>query len=238
MSVGMLALLSVAAFLLAAFFAGSETAIIAANRVRMRHLATKGDKRARLVLKYINNPEYFLSVVLVGTNLGVIGCTATFTAIMIEFFGTSGPTVATVILVPTLLIFEEIIPKGVFLYYADRASILAIYLLQVSAYILFPVIHSLSRVSVFFTKLFGIGRIDRKVTMSMEELLFHVPQAAFLFQHREADLLLWGGRLGNPGGRIRGGDLLPVKQHPTVRLQAKTVTVWPALGFPRPRHHG
>jgi len=174
MNLGLLALISAGAFLLGAFFAGSETAIIAADRVRMRHLITKGDKRARLVLRYMNNPEYFLSVVLVGTNLGVIGCTSTFTAIMMHFFGDSGSTIATIILVPSLLVFEEIIPKGVFLYYADRASVLAIYPLQVSAYVLYPVIWAFTRASALLSRLFGIRRMDRKVAMSMEELLFHV----------------------------------------------------------------
>ena len=53
---------------------------IAAERIRLRHSARHGDRRARLVLNYARNPEYFLSIVLVGTNLGMIGCTATFTA--------------------------------------------------------------------------------------------------------------------------------------------------------------
>lgn len=174
MSVEVMGAISVVGFVLAAFFAGSETAVIASDRVRMRHHARKGDRRARLVLNYINQPEYFLSIVLVGTNLGVIGCTSMFTAILIRYFGDSGATIATAILVPTLLIFEEIIPKGVFLYYADRASMLSIYPLKFFAVVLYPIIKSFSELTNFITRLFGIEKMDRKVRMTMEELLFHL----------------------------------------------------------------
>ena len=168
MSIELMGAISVVAFVLAAFFAGSETAVIASDRVRMRHQARKGDRRARLVLNYINQPEYFLSIVLVGTNLGMIGCTSTFTAILIQYFGDSGATIATAILVPTLLIFQEIIPKGVFLYYADRASIQSIYPLKFFAVVLFPIIKSFSALTNFITRLFGIKKMDRKVRMTME----------------------------------------------------------------------
>jgi len=174
MSVTWLALISASAFLMAAFFAGSETAIIAADRVRLRHLAEKGDRRAALLLKYIGNPEYFLSIVLVGTNLGMIGCTATFTAIMISYFGDSGATIATVVLVPSLMLFQEILPKGIFLYYADRASILSIVPLKLFAVALYPVIKGFAELTNLLGRLFGVRKVDRKVRMTMEELLFHL----------------------------------------------------------------
>ena len=174
MSIGGLAVIAVVGFLLAAFFAGSETALLATDRIRLRHRASKGDRRAKLLLQYIANPEYFLSIVLVGTNLGVIGCTSTFTAIMLYIAPESGATLATLILVPTLLVFEEIIPKGVFLYYADRLSLLSAYPLKFFAVLLYPVIKSFSGLTHFLARLFGVHMMDRKVTMTMEELLFHL----------------------------------------------------------------
>ena len=68
----------------------------------MRHLADKGDKRAAHVIRLLDDPEYFLSAVLVGTNLAVIGCTTTFTAICTIHFGARGETVATLVLVDWL----------------------------------------------------------------------------------------------------------------------------------------
>lgn len=169
-----LALVSISAFVLAAFFAGSETAVIATDRIRIRHLARKGDRRAKLLLKYIRDPEYFFSTVLVGTNLGMIGCTTTFTAIMIRYFGDSGATLATAILVPSLLIFQEILPKGVFLYYADSAAIASILPLRFFAGVLYPVIRSLSELTNRLARIMGVKKRDRRSSMTMEELLFHL----------------------------------------------------------------
>lgn len=166
--------LSIVAFVLASFFAGSETAIIVCDRIRLRHLANGGDRRARLVLDYIDNPEYFLSIVLVGTNLGVIACTTTFTAVMIRYFGDSGTTIATMILVPTLMIFQEIVPKGIFLYYADRAAILSIYPLKFFAIVLYPVIHAFTAVTNVLMRRFKTADSGPRINMTMEELLFHL----------------------------------------------------------------
>lgn len=174
MSIDMMILVTLVAFFAAAFFAGSETAIIASQRIRLRHLADKGDRRARLVLQYRRNPEYFLSIVLVGTNLGMIGCTATFTGIMVTLFGDRGASIATLILVPTLLIFQEILPKAVFLYYSDRLAMLSVLPLRLFAVAMFPIIKSISSFSNLLARMFGVGRMDRKMTMTMQELLFHL----------------------------------------------------------------
>ncbi len=183
MSHGIMVWLAVIAFFLSAFCAAAETAIIAADRIRLRHRAKKGDKRARELLRFIENPEYFLSIVLVGTNLGVIGCTSAFTAIMVDYFGDSGTTVATVFLVPFLLVFEEIIPKGVFLYYADKASVMSLYPLKFIGVLLYPIIRFFSGISNLLLKVFHSGPRSSRVQMTMEELLFHLQDS------REAGLI-------------------------------------------------
>lgn len=183
MSPALLIVLSAAGFVFAAFFAGAETAIIAADRVRMRHLAARRNKRAIEVIRYFDDPGYFLSLVLVGTNLGVIGCTATFTALLVAGFGDSGAAVATAILVPSLLIFEEIIPKAVFLYYADRAALISVYPLKFFAVLLFPVVKSFSLFSSALMRLFGARSADGRMQMTAEELLFHLKDS------REAGLI-------------------------------------------------
>jgi putative hemolysin len=161
-------------FALGAFYSGSESALIACDRIRMRHLDNKGNKRARLVLGLLDDPEYFLSAVLLGTNLAVIGCTTTFTAICTRHFGASGDAVATVILVPMFLIFNEIIPKGLFLHYPNRAALGAVYPLRVFSLVLYPVIKVFNAVADLFTSLLPNKPSARKIHLTMEELLFHI----------------------------------------------------------------
>lgn len=162
------------AFAFGAFYSGSETAFIAANRIRLQHLAGNGNRRAMLVLRFLDEPEYLLSAVLVGTNLAVIGCTATFTAIATRHFGDSGATVATLILVPLFLLFNEIIPKGLFLYYANRAALGSVHFLRVLTMILYPVVKTLSTATDLLTRMLPTKASSRQLNVTMEELLFHL----------------------------------------------------------------
>lgn len=174
MNEAVLWLIAVVAFALGAFYSGSETALIACDRIRMRHLANKRNKRAQMVLDLIDDPQYFLSAVLVGTNLAVVGCTATFTAICTGRFGEPGSTVATVILVPVFLIFNEIIPKGIFLYYANRAALAAVYPLRVFSAVLYPVVKFFSTIADTLMRLLPGKASSRRLRITMEELLFHI----------------------------------------------------------------
>ncbi len=55
------------------FFALSEIALVSVKKSKMQHLASKWNKRAKIVLKLLENPENFLSSVQVGiTLIGVI----------------------------------------------------------------------------------------------------------------------------------------------------------------------
>jgi len=171
---GVLWIVAMVTFALGAFYSGSETALIACNRIRMRHLADKGDKRAVAVLRLLDDPEFFLSAVLVGTNLAVVGCTTTFTAICTIHFGVKGETVATAVLVPVFLLFNEIIPKGLFLYYANRAALGSVFLLKALSTLLYPVVKLFSTVADLITRLLPGQPSGRKLHLTMEELLFHI----------------------------------------------------------------
>lgn len=167
-------IVAIVTFTLGAFYSGSESALIACNRIRMRHLADKGDKRAVQVIRLLDDPEYFLSAVLVGTNLAVIGCTTTFTAICTMRYGARGDTVATIVLVPVFLLFNEILPKGLFLYYANRAALGGVYLLRALSTILYPVIKMFSAIADVVTRMIPGETSGRKLHLTMEELLFHI----------------------------------------------------------------
>jgi putative hemolysin len=167
-------IITIVTFSLGAFYSGSETALIACDRIRIRHLADKGDKRARLVLELLADPEYFLSAVLVGTNLSIIGCTAIFTAICTRHYGTRGDEIATLFLVPFFLVFNEIIPKGLFLYYANNAALGAIYVLRTLSAVLYPVIKLFSMCADLLTRLLPGESSGHKLRLTIEDFLIHI----------------------------------------------------------------
>lgn len=158
--------------LFAGFFAGSETAVISCSKVRLRSRAKKGCWRARVLERMIASPEKFFSIVLVGTNLSVIICTATATALFIDLLGDSGALVATVVMTPLLLVFGEVIPKSSYLYHADTVSILAAPFLKLMSYILWPAVFPSTILAGLLT---GFSREEEKrynILSTREELVF------------------------------------------------------------------
>jgi Mg2+/Co2+ transporter CorB len=93
-----------------AFFSGSETALMAVDRWRIRHLARKR-RRARLVEKTLKEPEKLIGTILLGNNLVNVAATALATSIAISLVGESGVIWATLIM--TLLILSDL-PSSLF----------------------------------------------------------------------------------------------------------------------------
>lgn len=102
----------------AGLFSGAETAFIACPRLRIRHLARSGILRAQRLEKAMSNPGPYLSTLLVGTNLSIIGGTVVATRLAEQYFPGNGETVATVVMTPLFVVFSEILPKSYFLAYA------------------------------------------------------------------------------------------------------------------------
>ena len=64
LSLGMLFGALAGLLLLAAFFAGSETALMSLNRYRLRHRAKEGNRGARLAEKLLAHPDRLIGLIL------------------------------------------------------------------------------------------------------------------------------------------------------------------------------
>ena len=73
--------------ILEGFFSGSETAIISANQAKLRLSASKGDGRAKLVLKLLGKSEELLATTLVGTNISEVTVTTLATWLIARWIG-------------------------------------------------------------------------------------------------------------------------------------------------------
>jgi len=98
--------------LLTGFFAGSETALMSINRIKLRHLADSGNRNARIIQKLLRNPDRLFIVILIGTNLGIIMASSIFSAYLVGRGNPYAEQLTTAIMTPLLLIFGEIIPKS------------------------------------------------------------------------------------------------------------------------------
>jgi len=118
---GIIYLLLVIALLFAAgFFSSAETAVLAANRMRLRHLAAVGNRRAARVLSFLEKPDAFLTSILFGNNVSLVVATSLLTVLIARYSGEAASVVVTTLAMTALLtIFSEIIPKSVVLEDAD-----------------------------------------------------------------------------------------------------------------------
>lgn len=162
----------VASVLLAAFAAGSETAVVSCSKVRLHARARAGSWRARVLERLIGSPEYFFAVVLVATNLAVIACTAAATSIAVSVFGDSGAAIATAAMVPVLLIFGEVIPKSVFLYHADRVAVAVAPFLKLLGYALWPLVVPAAFLVRLLVRITGARKRSFNILSTREELVY------------------------------------------------------------------
>ena len=104
----------VVTLILQGFFAGSEIALISCDKVKMKALADKGSRSAKLVMNSFAQVERFLSTTLVGINLSLITSTIVLTFYIQEKYGAGGELYTVLILSPIIIIFGQVVPKAVF----------------------------------------------------------------------------------------------------------------------------
>jgi Mg2+/Co2+ transporter CorB len=96
---------------LSGFFSGSETALTAASRGKLRAQADKGSRGAERALKITEDNERLIGSVLLGNNVVNILAASLATAIFTRAFGESGVALATLVMTLLVLIFAEVLPK-------------------------------------------------------------------------------------------------------------------------------
>ncbi|MGI3171579.1 HlyC/CorC family transporter [Pseudooceanicola sp. C21-150M6] len=105
-----------------AFFSGSETALTAASRGKLRSQADKGSRGAERALAITEDNERLIGSVLLGNNVVNILATSLATALFTRVFGDSGVAVATLVMTLLVLIFAEVLPKTYAITNAEKAA--------------------------------------------------------------------------------------------------------------------
>ena len=94
------------------FFSGSETGMMAANKIKLKNLSKKSKRSAKRALTLLKRPDQLLSAILVGNNFANILASAIVTIMMINYFG-GNVLLGSIILTIVILIFSEITPKTI-----------------------------------------------------------------------------------------------------------------------------
>ncbi len=132
-------LIIVICVIMSAYFSATETAFSTLNRIRMKNLAEKGNKKAKLVLKLSDDYNSLLSTILIGNNIVNILSSSLATVLFIKLLGESaGPSVSTAVTTVVVLIFGEISPKSIAKEFPEKFAMFSAPLLNILRIILTP----------------------------------------------------------------------------------------------------
>ena len=165
-----LLILAVVLILLSMIFSASESAFLSINKLRLRLLRNKKDKRAIRAGKLLDKKEKLLNTILVGNNIVNIALSAIITSIALELFGSAGVGYATVIVTILLLIFGEITPKTIGTRHPEGVAFLFAPLIKFFGWIFIPVVFILTKVTRLIASVFGVKFTDKKVSFTEEEI--------------------------------------------------------------------
>ena len=165
----------VACIIMSAYFSATETAFSSLNRIRVKNMADKGNRKAALVMKLSDNYDILLSTILIGNNIVNITSASLATVLFVKMLGDDiGPGVSTAVTTVIVLIFGEISPKSIAKESPESFALFSAPLLNVFTKVLSP-----------FNFLFGqwkkllslVFKTQEDSTITEEELLTIVDEA-------------------------------------------------------------
>jgi putative hemolysin len=159
-------------FFFSAFFSASEAALIAINKVRLRHMVEKKRPGARRLYGLISRLDKLIATILVGNNLVNTAIASISTILFTRYLGgqESAIVVATLVTTIVLVIFGELTPKVLATNHPEGTAFLFRHLIDFFIRFLSPVTYLLTIASGAVIRLFGGNPHHRSPLITEEEL--------------------------------------------------------------------
>jgi len=152
-----------------ALLSSSEVAFISLNRVRLRHLAEKGDKKAKIAQKIRDEHDRLFSAVILSGNLFTVLATSVGTALSISLLGDDiGIVVATIAMTFLTVVFGELAPKTFAVTHAEGISLALAKPIELYIKAISPLVWFFNKLSNAIIKLFG-GEVKPTPQLFTEE---------------------------------------------------------------------
>ena len=160
--------------MLSAYFSATETAFSGVNRIRLKNMASDGNKKASRALRLTDNFDKLLSTVLVGNNIVNIAASSIATLLFTSFFGDAGAAISTLVMTVLLLIFSEITPKSIAKEMPESFSMFSAPFISVLQVLLTPVNWLFSQWKKLISRLFVV---ESSGAITDDELITIVDEA-------------------------------------------------------------
>ncbi|PAV31635.1 hemolysin [Virgibacillus profundi] len=149
------------------FFSGSETALTAANKMKLQTKATNNDKKSAKLLELVSKPGQFITAILIGNNISNI-MLPTLVTIMAIDYGIN-TAIASAVLTIVIIIFSEVIPKSVAATFPDRIAYFVYPVIRAVMFIFKPLTLLLNGLTGFIIRLLSKGQKE-ETSISIAEL--------------------------------------------------------------------
>ena len=182
-------LLQLILILLNAFFAAAEIALLSVNEKKVRSLADEGDKKAKKLIKIIDDPTKFLSAIQVGITLaGFLGSAFAadnfadrLTGFIVSTFKVADAYVGTIDTIAVILItlilsyftlvLGELVPKRIAMKHKEKLANGVCGIISVLTTVLKPIIWFLTASTNLVLRLFGIDPHEKDEAVSEEDIV-------------------------------------------------------------------
>ena len=173
-----------------AFFAASEIAFISLNDNKIEKQAKDGNKKAKQIVKMLENPSKFLSTIQIGITLAGFLSSAfasdTFADVMAPVLNDLLPLglgiwksisiiLITIILSFITIIFGELVPKRLAMKHYEKIAFGSIGIIRAISVITAPFVKFLTATTNMISKLFGVGENEEEI-VTEEEIKMMVDQ--------------------------------------------------------------
>ena len=179
--------------IMSAYFSATETAFSTMNRIRIKNLAEKGNKKAMLVLKLSDNYDTLISTILIGNNIVNLLASSMATILVINLLsGKLGEDlsslISTLALTLVILTFGEISPKTIAKKKAEGFAMFAAPFINLLMIILTPFTFLFKQLQNLLSKMF---KSDEDKGMTEEELISIIEEAEEVgeIDKEESDLI-------------------------------------------------
>ncbi|MEM6728172.1 MAG: HlyC/CorC family transporter [Pseudomonadota bacterium] len=146
------------------FCSGSETALTAASRAKLRAQADRGSKGAAKALEIKEDDERLIGAILMGNNLANVIATSLATAMLTRLFGANGVALASLVMTAMILIFAEVMPKTYAISAPERAAGIAAGVVAIMIKVLSPFVAGVRVIVRATLRIFGV-RVEAEDNM-------------------------------------------------------------------------
>lgn len=189
-SIGVLLAALALLLILAAFFAGSETALMSLNRYRLRHQANAGNRGARLAQSLLAQPDRLIGLILLLSTIVNVTAPMLVGFIALRMGGEIVVAGAAVALTLVLLIFCEVAPKTYGALHPERLALPAAYVYTPLLLVFYPFVWATNLLANGVLRLLGASQQQASNSLSSEELRTVVAEAGAMIPHRHQQMLV------------------------------------------------